>query len=56
MIDSETLYSLLAEIANGIPPERSAITSTPEIEAMRVTLAQEVADIRGKGNEIDVPN
>ena len=55
VLPTDDLYRLLAEVANGVSAAKSVLPDTPLVRKTRATIVKEVADIRAKGGEIDVP-
>jgi hypothetical protein len=53
-MNSDDLLSLLAEVVQGIGPEKSTLPDTPEVRAKRARLAKQVAAIKAKGLVPDV--
>lgn len=56
VMDSDDLFSLLAEVAQGIDAEHSAFPATALITKTRAQLVQELAEMKAKGLAADVPN
>jgi hypothetical protein len=54
-MDTDVLYSLLAEVAQGIGAAKSAVTDSPEVRAMRAVLVEQCHDITDRGHAVDVP-
>jgi len=55
-MDTDDLFSLTAEVINGIGPETSTLPDTPLVRETREKLKKEVAKILAKGLVPDVPH
>ncbi len=48
--------TLPSEAANGVPAEDSRLPPSPQIDELRSTLGREVAEIRARGEDIEIPS
>ncbi len=46
---------LLSEAANGVPAHESCVPSSPAVDDLRARLEREVAEIRARGDAIEIP-
>jgi hypothetical protein len=54
-LDSDDLSHLLVEVVLGVPPEQSTLPDTDEVREKRAVYEQEVADIRARGLQVEIP-
>ena len=55
-LDSDEMFSLLAEVVNKVPASKSALPDTELVRSTRAQLEKEVAEITAKGQTVDVPH
>ena len=51
-LDTDTMQKIMIEVDLGVPDSESKVPSTPEVEAFRAKMHEQIADINAKGGRL----